>query len=182
MNRTGRIVLALAVVQAALVGTYWLVERDRFAADESEATLSIAAPVRVDGRVQGLSLMTREGESFVWTAPEQPTLVHFWATWCPPCVAELPGILALPQAYPVEVVAVALDKEWADVDPFFGGRSPARVFLGDPVEAEAVFGVHTLPVTFLVEPGGRMRLRFDGARDWTSARFSSAWMSDVGSE
>jgi thiol-disulfide isomerase/thioredoxin len=177
MNRTGRIVLALALAQAALVGVFWWVEHGRSASHESNPELGIAPPVRLNGRMQGLSLTGRDGEPFEWTAPERPTLVHFWATWCPPCRTELPGILALSTAYSVDVVAVALDPEWADVDRFFAGRPPPNVFLGDSTQAEAGFDVHTLPVTFFVEAGGEIRLRFDGARDWTDARFSSTWVT-----
>lgn len=182
MNRIGRIVLALAVAQAALLGGFWWVERERERSPYSTPELGIAPPVRANGRMQGLSLTTRDGQQFEWTAPERPTLVHFWATWCPPCRAELPEILALPQEHAVEVVAVALDPEWTDVEGVFGGRPPPSVFLGDARAVEAGFGVHTLPVTFLVEPGGGILLRFDGARDWTNPRFSSTWMPAAGIE
>jgi thiol-disulfide isomerase/thioredoxin len=177
-----QIVVALVVVQAALVVGYWLVERERSASRDSDSELGVADPSRVDGRVHRLTLTTHAGERFEWTAPERPTLLHFWATWCPPCRSELPGLLALPEQHGVDVVAVALDPQWGEVDRFFEGRAPAGVFLGDTHEIEADFGVHTLPVTLLVQPGGRIQLRFDGARDWTDARFTSAWMSAAGVE
>jgi thiol-disulfide isomerase/thioredoxin len=177
MNRTGRIVLALVAAQAVLVGVFWWVERDRAPTGDSEAQLGVGAPAAVNGRMQGLWLTTREGERIEWKGSARPTLMHFWATWCPPCRAELPGILALAEDYPVDVVAVALDEEWADVDRFFAGRSPSGVFLGDSGEVERELGIRTLPVTYLVEPGGEIRLRFDGARDWTDTDFTSAWIA-----
>ncbi len=176
MTRTARIALALGLGQAVLLVVYWAVERERWA--ESETTLGVDPPARVDGRVQQLSLTTRAGQTFAWT-PQRPTLVHVWATWCPACRTELPSILALPADYPFDVVAIALDRDWAEVERSFAGRLGPNVFLGDLREIEAAFDVRTLPVTYLVEPGGRLRLRFEGARDWADVQFVRAWMMDA---
>ena len=45
------------------------------------------------------------------------------------------------------------------------------VFLGDPAEVARALDVRTLPVTYLLEPTDRLRLRFDGARDWSDPSF-----------
>ncbi len=176
MSRSVRIVVAVIAVQAALVGAYWLVEHRRSQKTIATPELSTAPPQRLEGRVQSLTLRTREGDLLDLQAIQRPTLVHFWATWCPPCRAELPGLLALPQKGPMDVVAVALDEEWADVDRFLNGGDSAGVLLGDYAEVERVFDVHTLPVTFLVDAGGRLRLRFDGARDWADSAFLGTWI------
>jgi thiol-disulfide isomerase/thioredoxin len=174
MSRTVRIGLALVLAQAALVGAYWLVEQRR-SNREAESTLGIEAPTPVDGEMPRLTLTNRAGETFVWTATDRPTLVHVWATWCPPCRTELPGLLGLPEDHAIDVVAIALDREWADVDRFFAEPPPPAVFLGDSARVEAELDVHTLPVTFLIE-SGRIRLRFDGARDWADAGFRRTWL------
>ncbi len=106
---------------------------------------------------------------------KRPTLVHFWATWCPPCRVELPGLLALPDGHPVDVVAIALDRDWTDVERFLG-RPSSRMTLGDAAEIERQFGVHSLPVTYLVGSDGHLRFRFDGARDWRNSRFVLDWI------
>jgi thiol-disulfide isomerase/thioredoxin len=42
--------------------------------------------------------------------PGEPMLVNYWATWCPPCVAELPELVEVARAHPdAEVLAVSLD-------------------------------------------------------------------------
>jgi thiol-disulfide isomerase/thioredoxin len=123
-----------------------------------------------------LSLRVRGGDRLDLRGLARPTLLHFWATWCAPCRVELPGLLALPETHPVQVVAVALDRDWADVEQFLGGREFSNVYLADAAEVETALGVQTLPVTYLVQPGGQLRLRFDGARDWTDTRFVRSWM------
>lgn len=182
MSRTVRGVVAVLVAQAALVGVYWLVEQRRAPNGVSEQELSTAPPQHVDGQVPPLSLKPRDGDQFVLRGVDRPTLVHFWATWCPPCRAELPALLALPEEHPVNVVAVALDKQWADVELFLGGRAPPSMFLGDSAEVERTLGVRSLPVTYLMVPETRLRFRFDGARDWSDSLFLSTWLQKIDRE
>lgn len=96
-----------------------------------------------------------------------PVLLHFWATSCPPCREELPGLLALEQEEPgLRVVALACDDDWATVRKFFGGEVPSTVFL-DPAGALLKrYEVGTLPDTYLLDANGVARVRFNGARNW----------------
>jgi thiol-disulfide isomerase/thioredoxin len=181
MTRTVRRVAAVALVvavQGLLLGGYLLVEHRRSEEIDGPAELGTAPPRQVDQEIPQLMLRTREGESVELRSlvTERPTLVHLWATWCPPCRAELPGLLALPQRRAVDVVAIALDPEWDPVDDFLDGRNVETVLLGDQTEIESTLDVHALPVTFLIDAGGRLRLRFDGARDWTDEDFLESWL------
>src|SRR5690606_3075079 len=122
MTRTMTAIVAIGVAQAAFLGIYWLVEKERPHASATEA-LSTAPPERVRGNLKPLSLRTRDGTPLVLNQQGSITLLHFWATWCPPCRAELPSILALPDEHGIDVMAVALDEEWSQVDRFLDGRS-----------------------------------------------------------
>ncbi|MBI4819695.1 MAG: TlpA family protein disulfide reductase [Deltaproteobacteria bacterium] len=168
MKRSVRLVVAAGVLQAALAGVYFWVEG-------AKTELGRAPPERVEGLMRPLSLRAHDGTRRELRAVGRATLVHFWATWCPPCRTELPGLLAIPEKYPIDVVAIALDRDWSEVERFWGGHPPATVFLGNTREAEAAFGVRALPVTYLIEPGRRLRLRFDGARNWGDPALLKAW-------
>lgn len=181
MNRTVRWVLAIVAVQAALIGLYWLVEHQR-ASDEVSA-LGTASPRRVDMTMPALTVRLRDGSAARLPSSGRSsgrhTLVHVWATWCPPCREELPGLLALPTEHAVDVVAIALDKSWVEVDRFLGGVDASNVFLADSEDVERALGVRNLPVTFLLQAEGRITLRFDGARDWTDEAFVKTYLGDA---
>jgi len=169
MSRTARWVLAIALLQAALVGVYWLVEHQR--APKVDEPLGTEPPQRVDRLMRSLAVVHRDGSGGELPSSGRRTLVHVWATWCPPCRAELPGLLAVPSQHDVDVVAIALDGSWDEVETFLGEMGTSSVVLAASEDVERVLGVRTLPVTFLVEADGRVALRFHGARDWTDEDF-----------
>jgi peroxiredoxin len=95
-------------------------------------------------------------------------LVDFWATWCAPCVAELPrmqGAFAKYHDKGFEIVSVSLDESKVTVVDFAKARNlPWRQIHNASSEGDMVegFGVGTIPATFLIDPNGviiRLELR-----------------------
>jgi len=114
---------------------------------------------------------TRAGGAAValtWPAAG-PRLVHFWATWCEPCRRELPGLLALARALELELVAIAVDDDWAEIGLFFDGAVPPEIVIEPAGEALRALGVSTLPDSYLVDRAARVIERYDGERDWRTA-------------
>jgi thiol-disulfide isomerase/thioredoxin len=180
MSRSARWVLTVITLQAVLLGVYWVVERQRVREPSAARALGTEPPQRVEMSMPPLILARRDGSTARMSPPERPTLVHVWATWCPACRAELPALLALPTERAVDVVAIALDEERADVERFLDGQAAPHVFLGDGAQVERALGVRSLPVTFLLTPGERrFALRFDGARDWANQSFVERWLGRV---
>lgn len=92
-------------------------------------------------------------------------LINFWATWCAPCIAEIPELAALHEDIDgLTVVGVSLDAEgFAAVRPFAAKYSiPYPVVVDDGTLADAYGGVYGLPVTFLVDQEGQIVNRFTG--------------------
>jgi thiol-disulfide isomerase/thioredoxin len=97
-------------------------------------------------------------------------LVDFWATWCAPCLAELPNLQAAYKTYHdkgLDVVSVSLDETTTPLNDFLKTHAmPWRQVHnasagGDVVDA---FGVNTIPATFLIGPDGNViRLELRGA-------------------
>jgi thiol-disulfide isomerase/thioredoxin len=96
-------------------------------------------------------------------------LVNFWATWCPPCVAEIPDLVRLQQTYKDQLLVVGLSQDTgpaADVKAFV-----EKMKINYPVaivgpEIEQKFGgILGLPTSFVVDTQGRVVQKHIGLRD-----------------
>lgn len=97
-------------------------------------------------------------------------IVNFWATWCGPCVREIPDLMELYNQYKdkgLEIVGISIDqKGWAVVQPFVkknGMEYP--VVLATPQFAGEYGDINVIPTTYIVDKNGNVVERFIGARD-----------------
>ncbi len=110
-------------------------------------------------------------------APRKLLLLHFWATWCPPCVDELPGVLAYARKIrkdrDVELLAVSVDENWKTVDDWLKkhGASDLPVALDPQGKTAAAFGTQKFPETYVLSPTGQTLLYVRGPADWGSPEF-----------
>jgi len=167
VSRKLKLAAALVGVQALVVGAWFAVQRAR-SQEEPPALSRSSRATRMDRPAPALALQRFDGAGArVSDFEGQPVVLHFWATWCAPCREELPGLVALAEEGAARVLAVSVDKGWGSVQRFFGGRPPAPVFLADRDLVKREFGVWQLPVTYILDARGRLRLRIDGPRRWS---------------
>jgi peroxiredoxin len=99
--------------------------------------------------------------------------VNFWATWCPPCRAELPTMERLwrqHQNEPFVMLAVSIDAKPAVVRPFVTQQGFTFTVGVDPEQRLVnMFRVRGLPATFVVDRQGRVAAAALGPRLWDSA-------------
>jgi thiol-disulfide isomerase/thioredoxin len=115
-------------------------------------------------------LQNREGELFtLQTVKGQPVFLNFWATWCPPCVAELPEIQRTYQKH-WESVAFLLvtNQEPGVVEAFLDkhGYELPVVYAASPTPG--VFEHGSIPTTYIISPEGLIVVRKTGAVNWDS--------------
>jgi thiol-disulfide isomerase/thioredoxin len=122
----------------------------------------------VSGKVPALSLKTYSGETFTMTGDEQDvTLLVFWATWCRPCLMEIPTLVKLHDKYrdrKFRVVAINVDdpegKKVKSIAKELGITYP--VLIGNEDVMKQFGGVQALPTSFLIGRDGHIRERLQG--------------------
>lgn len=107
--------------------------------------------------------------------PGQVVLANFWATWCVPCLAEMPALNRLQQRLGSDrfkVITISLDRKGFEViDPFFAknGIDALEAYLDRSNKLSLEVGATGLPTTVLVSADGRWLARYIGDANWDSA-------------
>jgi thiol-disulfide isomerase/thioredoxin len=93
-------------------------------------------------------------------------IVNFWATWCAPCVAEMPALGSVGNRFAphIQVVGVSIDSDEVDLSPFLAKHDIVYSVIRQGPAIAKVFGnISTVPTTFVVGPHGEIVLRHTGA-------------------
>ncbi len=139
------------------------------AADGFEQTAPIAPPPLIFSDASGrkLSLTDYKGHVLV---------VNLWATWCGPCVDELPTFAALAvkiRPFAGLILPISIDIEGAQaVRPFFAlhGIADLPILLDPDGRDLGRLDTEGVPTTLIIDPAGRQVGRLDGAANWNTPR------------
>jgi cytochrome c biogenesis protein CcmG/thiol:disulfide interchange protein DsbE len=156
--------VTFAVILAA-VGTVWI--------------KSLVPPESPTGSLQFLSaagelpVVDKSGRKTDLTKEKGKLfIIHFWATWCPPCVEEIPDLSRFWDKYKtrddVHLYAISVDKDWKTVDAFMQ-KNPSTIplFLDPGAGIAKRFGTTQYPETYIVNDKGRVLFRVQGAVNWS---------------
>lgn len=103
-----------------------------------------------------------------------PVLVNLWATWCGPCVKEMPTLeaLAARTGDRLKVLTVSQDRDGIDIAPTFakGGFTRLQPYRDTQQELGFAIGSGMLPTTVLYDADGKEVWRVTGGMDWNGPR------------
>lgn len=169
--------MILGVIITAMVGwtIYDLVLPDQETAQETEIAEGEAAPPEATGLAIGdlapdFELVTMDGKTVSLSDYRgQRVFINFWATWCPPCRAEMPDMQQLyeEQDVPVEILAVNLtasersEEDVADFVEDFGLSFPILMDINS--ETAEKYKVKAVPASYMVDTTGRIAFVAPGA-------------------
>lgn len=131
--------------------------------------------VQIGDAAPNFSIQDRDGQTrSLQDYRGETVLLNFWATWCPPCVWEMPSLERLHKTLGADgfrVLAVSLDEQgWPPVDQFL-----ERVSISFPILLDAqgevanIYGTFQLPETYLIGPDGIVLKKYIGPREWDDA-------------
>ena len=159
------VVIAVLVLQGLAVIVYCRVEERR------QAPPALPPYDRMAGReAPDIALQDGSGRTSMLSKHRgRVVLLHFWASWCRPCRAELPRLLAASRrsaGHGPLLLAATIDDDWSAVAAFFGGAIPPEVVKVKSEDKDR-YPVDLLPTTFVVAPDGSVRARLPGAQTWS---------------
>lgn len=173
--------IVLRVISCFVLSVVWMGSQH-----DLEASWHESAPP-FSGEIRDLSLrpVLKPALEHVVRGPQEDTalfadfrgklvLLNFWATWCPPCVKEMPSLDRLEGKLggaDFEVVALSLDKTAEGVlDAFFESHrlTHLRIYWDRQRKAMLVYRLGGLPTSFLISPDGDLVATLAGPADWDS--------------
>ena len=162
--------LIVAGVGLIMIGiTSWYVIANRQAEDATQPTDFSAIPAKVQYDAPGLTLKDIQGNTFSLSDYRgQVVLVNLWATWCPPCKAEMPLLQAYYLKHKVEgfsVIAIEDGDPIADVVAFVKDNGLTFPIWLDPTyqATDVAFKTRNLPSSYVIDRSGRVKLAWVGA-------------------
>lgn len=177
MSRFARILFysLLTAVILAGVAAIALIWEDEERPEYTQSLEGVGKFVPRSDRAQVPNISFVDGDGSHRTLAEfrgQIVVVNFWATWCAPCVRELPSLDRLQKRLKrkdVTVIALSLDRGGAQaVREFYDevGIHNLEVYVDPSMDAQQAFAIPGLPTTVLIDREGRDRGRLVGPADW----------------
>lgn len=143
--------------------------------DRSKRGTPLPAITVQDAAGQSLALASLKGK---------PVLINLWATWCAPCVVELPTLNKLANRADLNLAVVTVSQDMGNaekIQPFLDERGLAQLpaWIEAKGDLSAYYGIQTLPATILYDAEGKEVWRYMGERDW-GAEDSMALLAEGG--
>lgn len=154
-----RFTWTLLFMSALLLGSAWIIESRETVAESGEGTAGQTEAPVAGHLAPDFSLTTLSGEGVTLSdfRGQQPVVLNFWATWCPPCRAEIPFFQAASRKYNGQVMVLGIDdgESRATVAPFvteMGMTYP--VPLDEESTVSRRYRVNSLPSTYFIDRAG----------------------------
>jgi peroxiredoxin len=129
-----------------------------------------AHPAQLDKRAPDFTISDGSTTVHLASYRGQVVLLNFWATWCEPCLVEMPSLLQLHRDMPnVVILAVSVDEDPDAYKRFIAERHINLITVRNPSEsAPKLFHTEMWPETYVIDRNGVIRSKYVGAQDWSS--------------
>jgi thiol-disulfide isomerase/thioredoxin len=105
----------------------------------------------------------------------KPVIVNLWATWCEPCLREMPSLERVQSRFGERIAVLAVSEDRGGdktVDPFIAklGLKSVKIYIDPKSEVGHAFAVRGLPTSLLIDRNGMVLGRVEGAAEWDSPK------------
>jgi peroxiredoxin len=141
--------------------------------DDPQFAAAMAKLQKDDEHRQAADFTLTDMQGTSWTLKNlkgKVVLVNFWATWCPPCVEEVPAMEDLAhrlEKTDIRMLAVSVDESWDIVKRFFANGTKMGVLLDLSKNVPKSYGTEKYPESFMIDASGKVRHYFINKRDWS---------------
>lgn len=107
----------------------------------------------------------------------QIVILHFWASWCPPCMDELPDILDFARQFEeksVRLILVSLDRSWKEAESVLSTLSlpkNAISLLDIDAQVPTAYGSFQYPETYIIGRDSKILMKWVGPQKWEDPRY-----------
>lgn len=135
------------------------------------ACYSGSRPTRIGSAAPDVTVQDAQNKFTISQFHGQVLVLNFWATWCPPCVEEMPSLVEMQRRMKtkgITVLAVSVDVNENAYKQFIKDHNINLLTVRDPDQkSSGLYGTFKFPETYVIDRGGVMRRKFIGAIDWT---------------
>lgn len=181
MNSSKKTILILGIIALALC--YWLFTRPigLFSGQKEEAKDSAQnIVVQVGSQAPDVTVqMEDKNLKKLSTFKGKTILLNFWATWCVPCVKEMPSLEKFAEQekdHGIEVIAISVDDGWDKIHKLFKSinlkpvdKSVMHILRDEDGSAANTFHTNQFPETYLITRDFVIRKKYVGSMDWMSS-------------
>jgi cytochrome c biogenesis protein CcmG, thiol:disulfide interchange protein DsbE len=135
------------------------------------ACYSGTRPARIGSTAPDFTVQDAQNKFTLSQFRGQVVVLNFWATWCPPCVEEMPSLVQMQRqmkAKGVTVLAVSVDVDEGAYQQFLKDHNVNLLTVREPDrKSSELYGTFKYPETYVIDRNGVMRRKFIGGVDWT---------------
>lgn len=139
------------------------------------STLDADKQTEVSNNAQNWILYDLNGEAHNYSdLNNKPVFLNVWATWCPPCIAELPSIKDLHEEYGNKISFILVSNESTSVVKAFVEKNNYQnldFYISKGLPAD--FTTQSIPATFVISKDGKIIINKKGAARWNSSKMTN---------
>jgi peroxiredoxin len=128
-------------------------------------------PSRIGSHAPDFTVRDSERSVTLSQLKGQVVVLNFWATWCPPCIEEMPSLVQMQERMKprgVTVLAVSVDADEHSYRRFLREHNVNLLAVRDADQkSNELYGTFKFPETYIIDRNGVVRRKFIGAVDWT---------------